>query len=106
MRNDRPLRTGGGITAPGLNDDRAHNLASMEKLAAVMARTGDELWIHHDKSESAALPRAPRYVEWRAAGAAFSMASFSRPRSWSSSLPASAPKSRAIAWPSAPAGGV
>lgn len=48
---------------PAFNYDRAQSLASMEKLAAVMARTGAELWINHDKSESDALPRAPRYVE-------------------------------------------
>ena len=48
---------------PAFNYDRAQSLASMEKLAAVTARTGAELWINHDKSESDALPRAPRYVE-------------------------------------------
>ena len=35
----------------------------MEKVADIMARTGAELWINHDKQQSARFPKSPRYVE-------------------------------------------
>jgi N-acyl homoserine lactone hydrolase len=48
---------------PSFNFDREQSLRSMEKVAAVMEKTGAELWINHDKAESAAIPKAPAYVE-------------------------------------------
>jgi glyoxylase-like metal-dependent hydrolase (beta-lactamase superfamily II) len=48
---------------PAFNYDRAQSLASMEKIAAIMASTGAELWVNHDKAQSDAIPKAPRYVD-------------------------------------------
>jgi len=35
----------------------------MEKVAALMVKTGAELWINHDKAQSDAIPKAPVYIE-------------------------------------------
>lgn len=48
---------------PSFNFDRGQSLKSMEKVSAVMEKTGAQLWINHDKAESAAIPQAPAYVE-------------------------------------------
>jgi N-acyl homoserine lactone hydrolase len=48
---------------PSFNFDREQSLRSMEKIADIMARTGAELWINHDKKQSARFPKSPRYVE-------------------------------------------
>lgn len=48
---------------PSFNYDRAQSLQSMEKIAAVMARTGEELLINHDKAQSDAIPKAPAHIE-------------------------------------------
>ena len=48
---------------PSFNFDRDQSLKSMEKVAALMAKTGAELWINHDKAQSDAIPKAPAYVE-------------------------------------------
>ena len=48
---------------PSFNYDRAQSLQSMEKVARLMAETGAELWINHDKEQSATIPRAPAYIE-------------------------------------------
>jgi hypothetical protein len=34
----------------------------MEKVAAVLARERAELWINHDKAQSATIPKAPQAV--------------------------------------------
>ena len=48
---------------PSFNFDREQSLRSMEKVADIMARTGAELWINHDKQQSARFPKSPRYIE-------------------------------------------
>ena len=48
---------------PSLNYDREQSLRSMEKVAAIMAQTGAELWINHDKAQSDQIPKAPAYIE-------------------------------------------
>ncbi len=48
---------------PSFNYDREQSLRSMEKVAGIMAATGAELWINHDKPQSDTIPRAPAYIE-------------------------------------------
>ncbi len=48
---------------PAFNYDREQSLKSMSKVADLMARTGAELWINHDKAQSDTIPRAPAYIE-------------------------------------------
>ncbi len=48
---------------PSFNFDREQSLQSMEKVAALMKKTGAELWINHDKWQSDEIPKAPAYVE-------------------------------------------
>ena len=48
---------------PSFNYDREQSLRSMDKVAAVMKKTGAELWINHDKAQSDSIPKAPAYVE-------------------------------------------
>lgn len=48
---------------PSFNYDREQSLKSMEKIAGVMARTGAELWINHDKPQSDRIPKAPAFIE-------------------------------------------
>ena len=48
---------------PSFNFDREQSLKSMEKVAALMAKTGAELWINHDKAQSDTIPKAPAYIE-------------------------------------------
>jgi N-acyl homoserine lactone hydrolase len=47
---------------PSRNFDQAQSAASMEKVAAVLARENAELWINHDKAQSATIPKAPEAV--------------------------------------------
>jgi N-acyl homoserine lactone hydrolase len=48
---------------PAFNYDREQSAKSMEKVAAVIANTGAELWINHDKAQSDAIPKAPAFIE-------------------------------------------
>lgn len=48
---------------PARNFDRAQSVASMERVAALLAAEHAELWINHDKEQSARIPKAPAYVE-------------------------------------------
>jgi N-acyl homoserine lactone hydrolase len=48
---------------PSFNFDVAQSLKSMEKVAALMQKTGAKLWINHDKAQSDAIPKAPQFVE-------------------------------------------
>jgi glyoxylase-like metal-dependent hydrolase (beta-lactamase superfamily II) len=48
---------------PSFNFDREQSLKSMDKIAGIMAKTGAQLWINHDKRESDAIPKAPAYVD-------------------------------------------
>jgi glyoxylase-like metal-dependent hydrolase (beta-lactamase superfamily II) len=48
---------------PAFNFSREQSLQSMEKVAAVLSANHAELWINHDKAQSARVPKAPAYVE-------------------------------------------
>jgi glyoxylase-like metal-dependent hydrolase (beta-lactamase superfamily II) len=48
---------------PSFNYDRELSLQSMDKIARVIAQTGAELWINHDKAQSDAIPKAPAFIE-------------------------------------------
>jgi len=48
---------------PGMNADRDETLASMQRLADLMARHAAQLWINHDKPQSDAQRRAPDFYE-------------------------------------------
>lgn len=48
---------------PTFNYDVEQSLRSMEKVAALMASTGAELWINHDKVQSERIPKAPAFIE-------------------------------------------
>ena len=48
---------------PSFNFDREQSLKSMDKVAALMEKTGAKLWINHDKAQSATIPKAPAYVD-------------------------------------------
>ncbi len=48
---------------PVFNFDAATSRQSMEKVAALMQKTGARLWINHDKVQSDALPKAPQFIE-------------------------------------------
>jgi len=48
---------------PSFNFDREQSLRSMEKVAAIMQRTGAKLWINHDRAQSDTIPKAPAFVE-------------------------------------------
>jgi glyoxylase-like metal-dependent hydrolase (beta-lactamase superfamily II) len=47
---------------PSRNFDNQQSAASMERIAAVLAREKAELWINHDKAQGAAIPKAPEAV--------------------------------------------
>lgn len=48
---------------PSFNFNREQSLASMDKIAGVIAKTRAELWINHDKAQSDGIPKAPAFVE-------------------------------------------
>jgi N-acyl homoserine lactone hydrolase len=48
---------------PAFNFSKEESLKSMEKMAALLASTGAQLWINHDKAQSERIPRSPAYVE-------------------------------------------
>ncbi len=48
---------------PAFNFNREQSLQSMEKVAALMKKTGAQLWINHDKAQSDQIPKAPAYIE-------------------------------------------
>jgi N-acyl homoserine lactone hydrolase len=48
---------------PAFNFNREQSLRSMEKVAAVIEKNKAQLWINHDKAQSATIPKAPAYVE-------------------------------------------
>jgi glyoxylase-like metal-dependent hydrolase (beta-lactamase superfamily II) len=48
---------------PGFNADRDKTIASMDKLAHVVAEKGAQLWINHDKPSSDARRHAPAFYE-------------------------------------------
>ena len=48
---------------PGFNQDQAQSLASMEKIARVLAEQHAQLWINHDKPSSNARRHAPAFYD-------------------------------------------
>ena len=48
---------------PAFNFDITQSLQSMDKVAAIMQKTGAQLWINHDKAQSDAIPKAPQFVQ-------------------------------------------
>ena len=48
---------------PGLNFDREQTEASMSKVAALLVSEKATLWINHDQTQSAKVPRSPAYVD-------------------------------------------
>jgi N-acyl homoserine lactone hydrolase len=48
---------------PSMNVDKDKTVASMQRLADLMAQHNAQLWINHDKSQSDALLHAPKYYE-------------------------------------------
>lgn len=48
---------------PARNFDKGQTLQSMEKVAALLDSEHAELWINHDKAQSATIPKAPEPVE-------------------------------------------
>ena len=48
---------------PGMNTNREQTLASMQRIASVMETRKAQLWINHDKAQSAQLRYAPAYYE-------------------------------------------
>jgi len=49
--------------APSFNYNREQSVASMNKVANLLAANHATLWINHDKAQSATIPHAPAYVE-------------------------------------------
>jgi glyoxylase-like metal-dependent hydrolase (beta-lactamase superfamily II) len=48
---------------PSMNTNRDQSVASMERIAKVLAERKAQLWINHDKPQSAGLRYAPAYYE-------------------------------------------
>jgi N-acyl homoserine lactone hydrolase len=48
---------------PAFNYDREQTLASMQKVAGLLASQKAELWINHDKAQSGRIPKSPQYIE-------------------------------------------
>ena len=48
---------------PSMNTDRDQTLASMQRLATVLAEQRAQPWINHDKPQSSELRYAPAYYE-------------------------------------------
>jgi N-acyl homoserine lactone hydrolase len=48
---------------PARNYNREQSLESMDKVAAILSKDGATLWINHDKTQSARIPRPPDFVE-------------------------------------------
>ena len=48
---------------PALNVDKDQSLASMQRMADIMAREHAQLWINHDKAQTDALKHAPEFYD-------------------------------------------
>jgi glyoxylase-like metal-dependent hydrolase (beta-lactamase superfamily II) len=48
---------------PAFNYDREQSLASMQKVADLIVSQKAELWINHDKSQSARMPKSPQHID-------------------------------------------
>jgi N-acyl homoserine lactone hydrolase len=49
--------------APGFNFSHDESVASMNKVAALLAANHGTLWINHDKAQSATIPHSPAYLD-------------------------------------------
>jgi N-acyl homoserine lactone hydrolase len=48
---------------PARNFDKDASLKSMQRIAALLETEHAELWINHDKAQSARIPKAPEFIE-------------------------------------------
>jgi N-acyl homoserine lactone hydrolase len=48
---------------PANNFSKEQSVQSMEKVAAFLEASKAQLWINHDKAQSAGIPKSPKYVE-------------------------------------------
>lgn len=48
---------------PAFNYNREQSLASMQKVAELLASQKAQLWINHDSGQSARIPKSPQYIE-------------------------------------------
>jgi glyoxylase-like metal-dependent hydrolase (beta-lactamase superfamily II) len=48
---------------PGFNFDVAASRRSIAAMKDVVASTGAQIWVNHDKEQHASIPKAPAYVE-------------------------------------------
>jgi glyoxylase-like metal-dependent hydrolase (beta-lactamase superfamily II) len=48
---------------PVFNFNRDQSVASMEKVAKLLVTQKADLWINHDKAQSARIPKSPQYIE-------------------------------------------
>ena len=48
---------------PGMNFSKDQSAQTMQAIDAFLKQTGAQLWINHDKAQSAHIPKAPGYVE-------------------------------------------
>jgi N-acyl homoserine lactone hydrolase len=48
---------------PSFNVDKEKSLASMGRIAGILARENAQLWIHHDKPQSDAQKKSPAYYD-------------------------------------------
>jgi N-acyl homoserine lactone hydrolase len=48
---------------PGFNTDRNQSLASMQRIAAIVANMKAQLWIHHDKVQSDGQKKSPQFYD-------------------------------------------
>jgi glyoxylase-like metal-dependent hydrolase (beta-lactamase superfamily II) len=48
---------------PGFNFNRDQSVASMNRVAAIMVTEKAQLWINHDKAQTAKMPRPPAYLD-------------------------------------------
>ena len=48
---------------PSMNVDKDQTVASMQRIADILAKEHGQLWINHDTPQSAAQKKAPEYYE-------------------------------------------
>jgi glyoxylase-like metal-dependent hydrolase (beta-lactamase superfamily II) len=48
---------------PGFNTSKEQSLASMDRLAGILAKEHAQLWINHDKPQSDAQKKSPEFYE-------------------------------------------
>ena len=60
--------TGTIARVPAINTDKDQTLASMQRIADIMAKEKAQLWINHDKAQRDSLKMAPDLLRVRPAG--------------------------------------